>query len=325
MLLAYDRIEWPKRAKLPGQATPCANFKNKVAYSGELSPSAKKKLKRAITLITATALPKKAMNYTTNKQFTFRLNFITLTLPALQGSVTDKQLIRDCLRLWLMKMKDHFNLKSYVWRAERQKNGNLHFHLVTDTYIPYDKIRDHWNKSLSKLGFIDAFEKKHGHRHPNSTDVHAIKNVKNLAGYFMKYMAKDASSADVIDGKVWDCSTNLKQKHNCEMLLSEEEVELLARVERTEEIKRKDNEHCTMWFLSYEQFERVASYAHRKKYLDWLESIRNPPDKKMIVTEVKTSENQQANSLRNQEEFTTTTQKRSQLKNDTTTQIICPF
>lgn len=290
MLLAYDRIEWPRRVKLPGQDSPLSNFSKKKAYDGKLTECAKKRLKRAITLITAIAQPKTATVFKTGREFKFKLNFITLTLPAMQGEITDKQIIRDGLRLWLMKMKDTEKLKSYVWRAERQKNGNLHFHIITDTYIQYDRIRDSWNQTLNRFGFIDKFYDKYGHRHPNSTDVHAIKNVKNLAGYFIKYMTKGADSPDVINGKVWDCSANLKQKHNCELLIEQEEAKLIKQIDARPEIQRKDLERCTCWFLTYAQLKQLASPRHLQKYDEWLNSIRNPLPKNKKDTDFKTSE-----------------------------------
>lgn len=309
-LLAYDRIEYtgPKRRRPDN--SPLKNLKNKEAYSGLLSPGSKKRLRRAIQLIVAVAEPKKAMNFKLNKEFTFKLNFVTLTLPGPQGSYTDADIKSQVLDPWIKKAKRRFDLRSYIWRAERQANGNLHFHLITDTYLPYDQLRDTWNDNLNALGFIDRFELKHKHRHPNSTDVHAIKKVKNLAGYFSKYMAKGEKCAEdaytkvpyrckplkpvicrpslkfkllrtreecKINGRVWDCSTNLKIKGNCETLIEAEAAEMLSRASADPEVRQLSTEHCLLLFLNRQQFKKYVTGPNLERFQDWLSIIKRAP------------------------------------------------
>lgn len=288
-LMAYDRVEYqvkPRKREKNSYITkpestdssPFDQNTGKAQYQGHLSPGAKKRLKRAIQLIVAIAEPKTAMNFKLNKQFKFKLNFITLTLPGPQGNITDKQLKREVLDVWLKAAKRRFNLRSYIWRAERQKNGNLHFHLVTDTYIPYDQLRDTWNQRLNRLQFIDRFEKKHGHRHPNSTDVHAIKKVRNLAGYFAKYMAKGAPEDQPVNGKLWDCSKNLKYKANCETLLESDALDTWQRCYADPLINQKSTDYCTILFLNPGQFKKYVTGSLLAKYNEWISHIRSIPD-----------------------------------------------
>jgi len=169
MLVIYNRLEGlPRKSKIERMAMTKAMFA-RAAYEGLLNLSSIKRLKRAIDLIIAISKEKEATNFKTGQLFKFKVNFITLTLPAMQGSITDKEIKRECLDVWLKSAKRVFKLNSYVWRAERQKNGNLHFHLITDCYMPFDQLRDSWNNRLERLGFITAFEKSHGHRHPNQS------------------------------------------------------------------------------------------------------------------------------------------------------------
>ena len=332
-LMVYERIEYPfKRSKKGITGNPLAKTDNSTdspittgnrmspafeantgsaQYHGFMSPGSKKRLRRAIMLITAIAEPKKAMNFKLNKEFTFRLNFVTLTLPCPQGAYSDKILKSKILDPFLKSAKRTMKLRSYIWRAERQKNGNLHFHLITDTYLPYDQLRDSWNKRLNHLGYIDIFEKKHGHRHPNSTDVHATWNVDNLVGYFLKYMTKDEptrenctaqvpwskpkhiikprknqksmvlipSTAETkIDGKIWDCSKNLKHKSNCEDILEGESLDCWNSAVADPFVKLKKTDHCTMAFLSPAQFQKYVTGSIKIRYLEWLSVIRNIPD-----------------------------------------------
>lgn len=216
LVYAYDILDPPpSRRQEKATAFLCASPAPEK-YTGILTPDARKRLIKYINLLVAIALPKKAIHFQTGKEFTFRVNFITLTLPAEQGSISDEQLKRGPLKQWIEYWRGKLPGMSYVWRAERQKNGNLHFHLVTDRYILYSDIRDTWNNRLSALGFIDKFEQKHGHRHPNSTDVHAVARIRNLGAYIAKYMSKTESVSQPISGRVWDCSANLKKKDSCQ-------------------------------------------------------------------------------------------------------------
>lgn len=214
-----------------------------------------KRLKKAIQLLIAISEPKQVKHFKTDKYFTFRIGFITLTLPAEQGEITDNDIKKQALEPWIRAMRDKFQMRSYVWKAERQLNGNLHFHITTDTWIPYYRIRDEWNKQMSKLGLIAKFEAKHGHSDPNSTDVHSVSKIKNLPGYLIKYMAKKAltkyltrpkpkkpnlypnntaqaikvvswvkriTELKPIEGKMWDCSANLKCQDKLQYEMSTE-------------------------------------------------------------------------------------------------------
>lgn len=281
-LLVYDRIEWHQQRKKQYKATsptiPNSN-ENKYDitennYTGSLTPYAKKRLKRAIHLMVASAKEKEAINFKSGKLFKFKVNFVTLTLPSPQGNITDKQIKKEVLDIFIKRLRRKLNLNNYVWRAEKQKNGNLHFHMITDTYLHYEKIRNDWNECLNKLGFIDKFEEKHGHRNPNSTDVHAVWKVKNLTQYFIKYMSKDNPTKDIIDGKLWDCSQRLKTKSNCEMLLNEEELNQWnkAYADPANEVKN-DTNFCLI-FLKPQQFITYITGELKRRWEEYLSIIR---------------------------------------------------
>lgn len=244
------------------------------AYDGLLNLNSIKRLKRAIELIVAIAVPKPAINFKTGKTFKFKINFVTLTLPAPQGTTTDKQLKTQVLDVWIKSAKRRFKMQSYVWRAERQKNGNLHFHFCTDVYIPFDQLRDTWNDRLERLGFITAFELKHGHRHPNSTDVHSVQKVRDLAAYMVKYMTKLKKREQRIEGKVWDCSTNLKRKGNCEFMIDYDTGEMINRAVHEVRCRSKTTENCSLVFYNPKQFEQVITGQHKQGYEEWLDTIR---------------------------------------------------
>lgn len=314
-LLVYDRLEWlqrPRKKDKPlntsiNHSSPGASLVNQNLYTGQITDYSKKRLKRAISLMVASAKDKEAPNFKTGKHYKFKVNFITLTLPAPQGEITDKQIKKHCLDNWIKRAKRKYKLNSYVWRAERQKNGNIHFHIITDTWIHYEKVRNDWNSCLQQFGFIDQFESKHGHRNPNSTDVHAIWKVRNVTQYFIKYMTKGETLAErlynvpfarrkwhekllvqpgvtykrvmtvaenKIEGKIWDCSQNLKHKGNCEMLLEGDQLDMFNRAYEDPTCEIRQSENFCIIFLTPLQFTSYITGRLKERWEEYLSLIR---------------------------------------------------
>lgn len=245
------------------------------AYSGDMTRNSQQRLKKAINTLVAIAEPKEAIRFKTGKRFKFRVNFITLTLPCPQGVITDKELKKLALDPFLKRLKRKHNLKSYVWKAEKQENGNLHFHLTTDTYIHFEHLRNEWNGCLARFGYIEEFKKKHGHDHPNSTDVHSVQKVKNLAAYMIKYMAKSNKEGQVVDGKLWDCSMNLKQKIRCELVIDNDAAEWLEMIVKKFPDNLKNKEHVSFIYLSDEQFSQFIIGRYHSAWEEWRKRVRD--------------------------------------------------
>lgn len=172
---------------------------------GVISRRAAKRIERAVVWLLYYAKQKTIYDVELQKHFKFKINFITLTLPASQIH-TDDEIKKVCLNNFLNICRKTYDLENYLWKAEAQINGNIHFHIVTDKYIRYDKILSAWISSLDllkgkeaedspELSYIDRFEKKIGHRFPNCTDIHSVKHVKRVASYIAKYMSKNRAFA----------------------------------------------------------------------------------------------------------------------------------
>jgi hypothetical protein len=125
---------------------------------------------------------------------------------------SDKEIKRLFLDSFLIKIKREYNVKHYIWKAELQKNGNIHFHIIVDAYIHYKTIQKVWNEIQEKGGYISDFEAKHGHKEPNGTDVKSIKSAKIVSIYISKYITKKEKYSDnrTLGGRVWGCSDSLR-------------------------------------------------------------------------------------------------------------------
>lgn len=78
-------------------------------------------------------------------------------------------------------------LENYIWRAETQENGNIHFHLLADTFLNQHMLRRVWNNYLCKLGY------KYGYGSANVNSLKRDKNsnkILNVERYLCKYLTK---------------------------------------------------------------------------------------------------------------------------------------
>jgi len=191
---------------------------------GELSQKAAKRMRTSIEWLVASAKPKRVYLKETKSNFTFKVNFITLTLAQPQSGLSDSQFKKNFLEPFIKRMKYHYKLRNYVWKAETQKNGNIHIHLTTDTFVHYLDIRKHWNSILYKQGLLSEFFEKHGHHDPNSTDVHSVVNVKNLAAYLVKYFSKNDNDRRQVEGRLWGCNYALSRANGCKVIATPDEI-----------------------------------------------------------------------------------------------------
>nr|WP_321356644.1 hypothetical protein [uncultured Draconibacterium sp.] len=88
-----------------------------------------------------------------------KVGFFTLTLPSKQVH-SDKQIKKECLNQMLTELRADYNVKKYIWKAEKQENGNIHFHILTDTFLPVIEMRDKWNRIINKLGYVYEYSKR---------------------------------------------------------------------------------------------------------------------------------------------------------------------
>lgn len=176
----------------------------------DLSRKAKKRIMDCCNWLVMAAEWKTIYSKRDNKHFRFKINFITLTLPAKQRH-SDNDIHRKIFGEFIKTWKRRERNLLYIYKAETQANGNLHYHLSTNSYIHYKELRDLWNRHCESLGYVSDFERVNGHRDPNSTDVHATKNIKNWAAYMAKYLCKSEEDRRLPDLKIWDCSLPLKQ------------------------------------------------------------------------------------------------------------------
>jgi len=149
---------------------------------------------------------------------------LTLTLPCRQLH-GDPYVKKYLLNEYLSIIRKKYELKHYIWKAEKQNNGNIHFHLIIDRYIHFKEVNRLWNQILNTHGYIDEYRKaqeqlhkdgfsfrgqlkknwdyysqlkaykygkKTGWTNPSATtDIHSLKKIKSVRAYLGKYISKN--------------------------------------------------------------------------------------------------------------------------------------
>ena len=115
--------------------------------------------------------------------------FCTLTLPVKQMH-DDKVLKQDLLNPFIKALQRDQGLVNYLWRAEPQRNRNIHFHLFLDRFIDYDIIARYWDYHLEFLGYITAYAEQSGSLFAPATQIVRVPKEGQLRDYIAKYLSK---------------------------------------------------------------------------------------------------------------------------------------
>lgn len=213
-LTINDRIKQYEQKQLFDQSyvNPLGELvKEKKPYSGVMTKGAKKRLTKAVSLMVQSSKQRYIYNPVTQRRQLFKMSFVTLTVSSTSKMITAKEAHKELLEPFLLYLRRRHQVRNYVWKAELQKRGQIHYHITLDQFVLYTDIRDKWNELQDKAGYLEDYKALNTGRQANSTDVHAIKKVKNIEAYMVKYMSKTNSDDTGTEGKVWDCSVTLKR------------------------------------------------------------------------------------------------------------------
>lgn len=205
------------------------NVVTKKHHNFKISDNAYRTLKKKINWLYYLSKSKNVKTYNGKQIYNFKCAFITLTLPSKQNEATS-DITSKYFNQFLTEVRQRTKMVNYVWRLEFQKNGNVHYHIVTDTYLDYLFIRKIWNRVISKGGYVAKYQdrfknltlseynrlvnknqktdfsliakryaqgKKDNWSQPNSVDVRSVTNNKSISNYLSKYFAKDSDHGTI--------------------------------------------------------------------------------------------------------------------------------
>lgn len=160
--------------------------------------------------------------------------FLTLTVPKQNISDLDaKQLLLNPIMKHLQRV---YNVRSYIWKAEAQVRGAIHFHCVIDSYVPESELRIFYFDLLKKNNCQGKL--KSALQASRIIDLRALTSPDTiraeLAGYFSAEINKDGTlkykhqreiKIRQIKGKSWGSSDTIKFKALTVLNVSDELIE----------------------------------------------------------------------------------------------------
>jgi len=143
------------------------------------------------------------------------LYFYTISFP----EKTPDNLAYKILNSWLTSLRFAYELKNYLWIAERQKNGTIHFHICIKEFLPIRLVNNllkkllhyyirknelSWNHfACSKYNGVDIAKNRVTKKVINFASQ---KDGKQLANYLTKYISK---GTEVFERQAWQSSKSL--------------------------------------------------------------------------------------------------------------------
>jgi hypothetical protein len=261
------------------------------SHHGRISPIALRKITRAVDYLVYLVPRRKYFTTADGRAGNYFLSFITLTLSSDQIH-SDNEIKRNCLEPFLNEMRKRWKVNNYIWRAEKQANGNLHFHIVSDRFIWWNDLRNSWNYYQERLGYVTRYRdaQKTWHRDgfkcrenltkrwsrdsqykayktglhndwnsPNSSDVHSLKTVTSVRSYICKYITKSEQSQN-ITGRLWGCSyelTNLSGSREFADGYIRENLDILLHSEKCKVYK---SDYYTVIFFTHEILRELLCF-----------------------------------------------------------------
>jgi len=149
-----------------------------------LNPKAKSKIKMVCRCLQFLVLK--------HKEYRGYCSFITLTYGK---NYPDDKTSKKHLDIFLKRMRRHLNNFHYVWVAEKQRRGAIHYHIVTPNFVKKELINLMWNQVANKWLKEKAFN--------SQVLMPNIKAVNNISGYMAKYISKEGQT---IIGKMYGMS-----------------------------------------------------------------------------------------------------------------------
>lgn len=257
---------------------------NTPAYSGKMSSGAKKRLTKAVSLLVQSTKQREIKNPITNKWQSFRLSFITLTIPQCDvlpdGRFCNKKLLEPMLRV----LRRRYGMKNYVWKLELQQNGMVHYHITSNVFINHVRLKEEWNTILDRNELLKDYRKRTGNVFPNSTDIKSVKNIRNLEAYLIKYIAKESQNEKTVNAKIWDCSKALKKAEYFAVPSSWTYADRLKSLEEKGTIRSFAGDRYVIFRFKENPVYVLLNENERRNYYIHLNQIRNGKEKNIAST-----------------------------------------
>jgi len=189
----------------------------------------------------------------------------------------------ECLNYWLTKLRKTYNLKNYIWVTERQKNGTLHYHMLTNNYMPIlqinramaiiinNKVLDgemSWgNSSIDRFNGVDVDSIYNSKRHRKTGKNMNPAEIRNwLSKYITKYVTKNSEKFTHL---CWHCSRTLSMLFTNQLFKIQESRKITDFLPKLRHLYiNYKSDHNNTWIFKFVPPENI--FERIRMYNDWL-------------------------------------------------------
>lgn len=260
---------------------PNRKFYTKQEYKAKFPNEFKKKVPKKATQKKSNQLPKATKPHAykidkktvTKRLSTFwrtirgekQLYFWTITFP--KGTTENEG--HKLFNIWLTRMRDELNLKSYLWVKERQQNGTIHFHIAIHQKISVkqanrfmrasimrgiDNGEINWQRTAAiKYNGVDIAKDRKTKRVVNFAKS---KKAKALSNYLTKYVVKNNESFEML---AWHCSRDYSNIITS-FALTRDEVKRYQLHKHITANKCYENDYFKIFYWNDQPPKRVLDY-----------------------------------------------------------------
>ena len=255
----------------------------------KLSRITKSKINKAVSYLNYIANDKVFIDRYTGNMVKYKLTFATLTLSSSQIH-TDNEIKHQLVNQFFVEIRKKYSVSHYVWRGEKQLNGNLHIHIVLDKWLPWQELQDIWNRIQNKLGYVDRYKDKMSNlsyreycelfknnkrysqekikkawikgratnwMHPNSTDIHSLQFINDITAYICKYMKKDEQNND-LEGRLWSASHSLSNLSGGRDIVSNDIGEEIGKLSNSKEVRKVSDTYFDLFYVNADKLQELG-------------------------------------------------------------------
>jgi hypothetical protein len=218
--------------------------------------------------------------------------FYSISFPA---GITDDDAYR-LFNTWQTRCRQSYGLHSFIWVAERQKNGTVHFHLLTNTRMPIRAVNAFMATSLEPLRHRYGWDEQKGKGY-NGVDVDNLwypktrkghpppqrRTRENAARRLSHYVTKYVSKGDArFSHLAWHQSRDIAALFTCQNFDTDECDVLLSYFHSTKNNWKKfDSEFVTVYV--HPTCYDLTPWLQLKKLNEHVYSTFHPPNHDLCV------------------------------------------
>lgn len=241
-------------------------------FNGNLSQRSQKKILNIVQNWVDTIDYMNVKNQKSSKSQKNQIVLITLTLSSKQQH-TDQYIKREMLNRFIIQMMRKLPFVNYLWKAEAQQNGNIHFHILIDKYFNKEDLQMLWNQiQIDNEYHPPTILSKENLGLP-STRIEALYNKDDSVAYVAKYIQKNEGKK-LINGRLWGCSRYLSKLEPVTAEVSRDEVIHILENENIFDHQIYFNDYALIIYNSY-ALRDIKNYLYARNKTNVINLERN--------------------------------------------------